>query len=250
MPSPQRREDAKCREGIIARSANEFFAVLRAMASLRLGHLGLSSGVEKLSEKIIIHGSGGHARVVLDCLLESRKNVIALFDPKHSEPLFGVPQKGPYDPEIERDARAIVAIGDNRIRQKVATTTTHTFTNAIHSSAIISSRATIGKGNMILHGTIIQAQTVIGDHVIINTGARIDHDCRIGSFVHIAPGAIIAGTVEVGEGAFIGAGAIVIQGCKVGAWATVGAGAVVIEDIPDFAVAVGTPARVIKYNKP
>jgi acetyltransferase-like isoleucine patch superfamily enzyme len=30
----------------------------------------------------------------------------------------------------------------------------------------------------------------------------------------------------------------------------VGAGAVVISDIPDYAVAVGNPARIIKYNKP
>lgn len=206
--------------------------------------------MDKKPEKIILHGSGGHARVVLDCLLNNGKDVVALFDPKYNESLFGIPQRGPYDSEFERGAHAIVAIGDNGIRKKVAITTKHAFTNAVHSSAIISSRATIGTGNMILHGTIIQAQTVIGDHVIINTGARIDHDCQINDFVHIAPGAIIAGTVHVGEGAFVGAGAIVIQGCKVGAWATVGAGAVVINDIPDYAVAVGTPARVIKYNKP
>jgi sugar O-acyltransferase (sialic acid O-acetyltransferase NeuD family) len=200
--------------------------------------------------KIILHGSGEHARVVLDCLLENNQLVVALFDPKYTESLFGVPQKGAYDPSFEPEAKAIIAIGDNQIRKKVSKFTRHDYTNAIHSSAVISKRAVIGSGNMILHGTVIQAQTVIGNHVIVNTGAQIDHDCKIEDFVHIAPGVILCGTVEIGEGTFVGAGAVVIPGKKIGAWATVGAGAVVIGDIPDYAVAVGNPARIIKYNKP
>jgi sugar O-acyltransferase (sialic acid O-acetyltransferase NeuD family) len=103
---------------------------------------------------------------------------------------------------------------------------------------------------MILHGVIIQAQSVIGDHVIINTGARVDHDCLVSSYVHLAPGVILCGNVTVGEGAFIGAGATVIPGKKIGAWSTVGAGAVVTKDVPDYAVVVGTPGRIIKTNKP
>jgi sugar O-acyltransferase (sialic acid O-acetyltransferase NeuD family) len=199
--------------------------------------------------KIILHGSGEHARVVLDCLLENNQQVVALFDPKYTEPLYDVPQKGTYDASFEPGAKAIIAIGDNTIRKKVSNFTRHDFTNAIHSSAIISKRAVMGTGNMILHGTIIQAQAVIGNHVIINTGAQIDHDCKIADFVHLAPGVVICGTVTIGEGVFIGAGAIVIPGKKIGAWATVGAGAVVINDIPDYAVVVGNPARIIKYNK-
>lgn len=55
--------------------------------------------------------------------------------------------------------------------------------------------------------------------------------------------------VEVGEGAWIGAHATVV-GCRVGRGAVVGAGAVVLEDVPDFAIAVGAPARVIGYRSP
>jgi len=58
----------------------------------------------------------------------------------------------------------------------------------------------------------------------------------------------LAGNVEVGEGTHVGIGASVIQGVKIGKWATIGAGAVVIKDVPDFAVVVGSPARIIKYN--
>ena len=58
----------------------------------------------------------------------------------------------------------------------------------------------------------------------------------------------MAGNVAVGEGTQIGIGAAVIQGVTIGKWATIGAGAVIIEDVPDFAVVVGNPGRVIKMN--
>ena len=201
-------------------------------------------------EKLILHGGGEHARVVLDCLLDQKKNVVALFDPKYSGNLFGVPQRGAYDPQFEPHAKAIVAIGGNAIRKRVVDMTTHNFTNAVHPSAIISGRSSMGIGNMILHRAVIQANTTVGDHVIINTGAQVDHDCVIADFVHLAPGVVICGTVSIGEGAFIGAGAVVIPGKKIGAWATVGAGSVVISDIPASAVAVGNPAREIKQHQP
>jgi acetyltransferase-like isoleucine patch superfamily enzyme len=41
----------------------------------------------------------------------------------------------------------------------------------------------------------------------------------------------------------------VIKGIKIGTWAIIGAGAVIINDIPDNAVVVGNPGRIIKYNK-
>jgi acetyltransferase-like isoleucine patch superfamily enzyme len=53
--------------------------------------------------------------------------------------------------------------------------------------------------------------------------------------------------VVIGEGAWVSAGATVI-GCNVGIGAVVGAGAIVTKDIPDYAIAVGVPARVIGYR--
>ncbi|MBL0744009.1 acetyltransferase [Chryseolinea sp. Jin1] len=199
---------------------------------------------------MILQGGGEHARVVLDCLLAQGATVLALFDPKYSGTLFGVPQRGAYDRSFHPNALALVAIGDNGVRKRVVQNTVHGFTSAVHPSVIFSPFAELGAGSMILHGAIVQAQARIGNHVIVNTGARVDHDCVIGDYVHLAPGVILCGTVQIGEGAFIGAGATIIPGKKVGAWATVGAGAVVIEDVPDYGVAVGNPARVIKINKP
>lgn len=195
-------------------------------------------------------GGGQHAHVVLDCLLGQHADVIALFDTKYSGDLFGVPQRGEYDPAFEPSALAVIAIGDNMTRKHVAGQTRHAFTNAIQSSVILSPYSQMGKGNMILHGAIIQAEVSIGNHTIINTGTQVDHHCVIEDFVHLAPGVVLCGRVHVGEGTLIGAGTTIIPGTKIGSWVTIGAGAVVINDIPDYAVAVGSPAKIIKYNKP
>lgn len=55
---------------------------------------------------------------------------------------------------------------------------------------------------------------------------------------------------EVGHDVWIGANVVILRGAKVGTGAIIGAGAVVTKDIPDYAIAVGVPARVIKYRFP
>ncbi|MFA6779069.1 MAG: CatB-related O-acetyltransferase, partial [Paludibacteraceae bacterium] len=52
----------------------------------------------------------------------------------------------------------------------------------------------------------------------------------------------------IGNDVFIGANVIVLDGVRIGNGAVIGAGAVVVNDIPDYAVAVGVPARVVKYR--
>jgi acetyltransferase-like isoleucine patch superfamily enzyme len=56
--------------------------------------------------------------------------------------------------------------------------------------------------------------------------------------------------VHVGAGVWMGAGAKVMDGVRVGADAIVGAGAVVREDVPERAVAVGIPARLVGVRGP
>jgi sugar O-acyltransferase (sialic acid O-acetyltransferase NeuD family) len=196
-----------------------------------------------IKEQVILQGGGEHAKVVLDCLQALGADVIGIFDPKYDGELLGVKQLGQYNSTFESSAKAIVAIGDNALRKKVADFTQHAFTNAIHPSCVISSRVHMGKGNMILHGAIIQADTHIGHHVIINTGASIDHDCEIADYVHIAPRAVLCGRVKLGEGVMIGAGAVILPGVHIADWAIVGAGSVVTKNVAAGVVVKGNPAR-------
>ena len=52
--------------------------------------------------------------------------------------------------------------------------------------------------------------------------------------------------IVINDGAHIGIGAIIMPGVTIGKGAVIGAGSVVIRDIPDYCVAVGVPAKVIK----
>ena len=54
--------------------------------------------------------------------------------------------------------------------------------------------------------------------------------------------------VVVGFGADIGTNAVILPGVKVGANAIIGAGAVVSADVPEYAIAAGVPARVLRYR--
>lgn len=198
---------------------------------------------------LIVHGAGGHARVVIDSALAQGYHIVTVCDPNCQGELYGIPIIADHTSTDFTDAAAIVAIGDNAVRRSVVSKLQHPFTNIVHPSAVCSPFSSIGEGNVILHGAVIQGESKVGNHVIINTGAQLDHDCTIEDFVHIAPGVILCGNVIVGEGTFMGAGSIVIPGKKIGAWSIIGAGSVVIDNIPDNVVAVGNPARIIKYVK-
>lgn len=144
---------------------------------------------------------------------------------------------------------AVVAIGDNLLRKKIANINCYNYLTLIHPKTCISKRTNIGFGTVVMGGVTINTNTSIGKHAIINTNASVGHDCVIEDYVHIAPNVALAGNVTVGEGTHIGIGAAVIQGVKIGKWCVIGAGAVVISDVPDGAMAVGNPSRIIKGNE-
>ena len=69
----------------------------------------------------------------------------------------------------------------------------------------------------------------------------------IEDFVHISPNAALAGNILVKKGAHIGLGANVIQGITIGENAIIGAGTVVLTDVPNNAVVVGNPGRIVRF---
>ena len=202
-----------------------------------------------------LYGAGGHAKVILDILDSLGVKLKGVFDdvPANAklrvmEVADGIRLLGEGFPKL--NGPLIIAVGSNARRAELASLIHAEYGLAIHGSAIISSAATIGAGSVVLHGAIIQAGARIGRHVLVNTAASIDHDSIIGDCAHVSPRATLCGHVEVGEGTQIGAGAVVIPSIKIGRWCSIGAGAVVIRDIPDYATAVGNPARVIKLATP
>ncbi len=113
--------------------------------------------------------------------------------------------------------------------------------NRIIFSVVLPPSAKIGKNVVISYGglgTVIHRNAVIKDDVVIATGVTIGG----------RSGDVNVPVIE--QGAFIGSGAKVIGNVRIGKYASIGANAVVLEDIPDYAVAVGIPAKVIKYNTP
>jgi sugar O-acyltransferase (sialic acid O-acetyltransferase NeuD family) len=211
--------------------------------------------MDSATKYMYLYGAGGHSKVITDILNSLNIRVIGMFDDNPAKARFQVMEirngrelLASGFPKL--DAPLIICVGDNFRRSQIALAIDTTYGKAIHSTAIVSKLSTIGFGTVVLHGAIVQAGTTIGKHVLINTAASVDHDNTIGDYAHISPHATLCGHVEVGEGTHIGAGAVVIPSIRIGKWCTVGAGAVVIKDIPDFATAVGNPAKVIKFRDP
>ena len=92
--------------------------------------------------------------------------------------------------------------------------------------------------------------------IVIGQGAMIAANCALYSYDHsVVPDIPISdqplatkGGIYIGEESWIGTGVIVLSGVRIGDGAVIGAGSVVTHDIPDGAIAVGNPARIIKMR--
>lgn len=213
-----------------------------------------------MTERCIILGAGGHARVLIDCI---RANGVAqihgILDPSRErwgQSMLDVPILGGDELLAQVAAEGVKyfvvglgSTGNSDPRQRLfrmGLSQGLQPLTIIHPTCIHSSLAVIGAGSQLLAGSIVNAGAVIGKNVIINTGAIVEHDCQVEDHVHVATGARLAGTVHVGLGAHIGIGAAVRQGITIGEAAVVGAGAAVVEDVAPGTVVVGVPARVLR----
>lgn len=197
----------------------------------------------------VILGASGHAKVVLSTILANSEKVCGFLDDNPERmgmEMNGYPILGNTDLlTTENFTSAVIAIGNNKIRQKIIQrygkyTTWKSF---VHPAAYVHPSVKLGVGTVVFAGAVIQPDTVIGDHCIINTGVTIDHDCVIDNYAHLAPGVHLAGGIKIGEGAFLGIGSVVIPMINIGDWVTVGAGGVVINDIAKQKTVVGIPAK-------
>ena len=196
---------------------------------------------------VIVLGAGGHAKVLIDTLLEQGVEIIGAATPD-TELKNIIKNFSCADVEL---VNGIGSVGSTSLRQNVYDkfkNLGYRFRNVIHTSAVISDMAKLEWGGVeVMAGVVINAGTVIDENTIINTRACIDHDCRIGRHVHIAPGTILSGGITIGDGTHIGSGSTIIQGVSIGKGNIIGAGSLVIRDIGDNSLAYGVPA-VIRKN--
>lgn len=197
---------------------------------------------------MILIGASGHAKVIASILEEQGEQLSYLVDTDPSVTSLLNYQVIGQKEFVPSSESVIISIGSNTIRKKLAKQWSLKFGRAIHPTVVVDKRVDVGEGTVIMAGVVINSSTKIGNHCIINTSASIDHDCEVGDFVHVSPGARVCGGITVGEGTHIGAGATIIPNIKIGKWAIIGAGAVIIKDVPDFAVVVGNPGRIIKRS--
>lgn len=148
------------------------------------------------------------------------------------------------------EINVICSLGVARARRRVISNITNPnvrFATIIDPDAKIFRDTVVGEGSIICAGNVISINVNVGKHVIINWNCSIGHDAVIEDYSVINPGVNISGKVSVGSCTDIGVGSKVIQGLDIGPNTTVGAGSVVIKDIPSGCLAVGVPAKPIKY---
>jgi acetyltransferase-like isoleucine patch superfamily enzyme len=91
------------------------------------------------------------------------------------------------------------------------------------------------------HGLKIGANCIFGGFVYINTS---DHGFRKGELIQKQ--GFFGAPIEIGDDVWLGGHVFINKGLKIGNGAVIGAGAIVTKDIPEYSIAVGNPAEVIR----
>ena len=161
-----------------------------------------------------------------------------------------------------------------RTRSPSATTSSSTIVLSLDAKGTDNRGIVIGSGVFVGRNTILSCKN--GD-IVLDDRANLGFNCeifsastvRVGTDVLMAAYTYLVGGdhlydrvdipvlqqgrtargIDVGAGVWLGAHVVVTDGSCVGRDAIIGAGAVVVGDIPEFAIAVGTPAKVIRDRR-
>ena len=139
----------------------------------------------------------------------------------------------------------------------------------VWSNVQIRSGARVGRNCNLGRNCFVDLDVTVGDNVKVQNNASLYEGVHVADGAFIGPHVIFTndripravnpdGSVKstddwvlehthVGEGAALGAGVVVVTGIAIGAWAMVGSGSVVTKDVPDHALVVGNPARLVGW---
>ena len=152
----------------------------------------------------------------------------------------------------------------------------------ISKKSIVDKDAIIGKNTKIWHFSHIQSGAVIGENCSLGQNVNVGNNVKIGNSVKIQNNVSVYEGVEledyvfcgpsmvftnillprcefpqrgsefyvktlVKKSASIGANATIVCGNTIGQYAMIGAGAVIIKDVPDFALILGNPGKIVGW---
>lgn len=184
-------------------------------------------------KNIIVIGSGGHGRSVTEIILQSDEfNLVGFVDDSFvpNATLWGYPIIGKINDLAEVRLLAdfaVVAIGNNTLREKIFAQLNELnfkFASIFHPKSIVSPRAIIGEGTVVMAGAIVGTEAKLGRGVIVNCGATVDHHCTVGDFGHLGVNACMAGGSNLGVSAWLHAGSSLDYSVSVSAETIVPAG--------------------------
>lgn len=122
------------------------------------------------------------------------------------------------------------------------------WTNAIDPNAVLAQGTKFGVGCNIGAYAVIQPGAKLGSFLSIRAGANIGHDCTVEDFSYIGPNCVMCGGALMKKAAYMAPGAVLANNVRLGAFAVLGAASAGLKDIPDGAVALGNPARIIEHQ--
>ncbi|MCB9944038.1 MAG: acyltransferase [Geminicoccaceae bacterium] len=134
---------------------------------------------------------------------------------------------------------------------------------------ILGQSITLGSNCVVAAGVRLDGTIAAGDNCSFNLHSTVAGKVTLGHDVRVATGAslwgfdhahddpgrpiicqgIVSRGIEIGDDVWIGANAVVTDGVRIGSHVIVAAGAVVTRNIPDYAVAAGNPARIIRDRR-
>jgi sugar O-acyltransferase (sialic acid O-acetyltransferase NeuD family) len=209
-----------------------------------------------MNDSVLLIGSGGHASVLLEMLIEQKINILG-----YVSPLPAINQKLfsdfhwfksdenilQFDKTVVKLVNGIGSLPGNTLRADFYNKYKdlgYSFATQVSEGAGVSRYATLEEGVQVMRGAIIQTGTSIGYNSIVNTGSIVDHDCSIGSNNHIAPGVTISGVVTSQSNVHFGTGSSVIQSININENVVIGAGTTITKDIDKNTICY--PARIFK----
>lgn len=127
--------------------------------------------------------------------------------------------------------------------------------NRFGKNLYLHERSSVGSYNYIGNGTMM-LNAEVGNYCSISFDVKLgqsDHDLSCVStsshiFRYVTGRSFFTQRTVIENDVWLAANVVVKQGCTVHTGAVVGAGAVVTRDIPPYAIAVGVPAKVIRYR--